>query len=58
MFYVYILYSTAKSRFCIGQTNDLHDRLIRHNSGYEKISNLSYFIIFYLFKYPSVNATQ
>jgi len=36
MFYVYILYSATKSRFYIGQTNDLDDRLMRHNSGYEK----------------------
>ena len=38
MFYVYILYSSAKSRFYIGQTNDLNDRLMRHNSGYEKFT--------------------
>ncbi|MFC4393873.1 MULTISPECIES: GIY-YIG nuclease family protein [Flavobacterium] len=33
MFFVYILYSTTKEKFYIGQTNDIEDRLRRHNSG-------------------------
>ncbi|SNR64312.1 GIY-YIG nuclease family protein, partial [Flavobacterium sp. ov086] len=33
MYYTYILYSTTKSKFYIGQTNDIDDRLRRHNSG-------------------------
>ncbi|MGB9702859.1 MAG: GIY-YIG nuclease family protein, partial [Candidatus Kapaibacteriota bacterium] len=33
MFYVYILYSPSHNRFYIGQTNNLNNRLFRHNSG-------------------------
>ncbi|MBS7255587.1 GIY-YIG nuclease family protein [Flavobacterium branchiicola] len=33
MFFVYILYSSTKEKFYIGQTNDIDDRLKRHNSG-------------------------
>ncbi len=33
MFFVYILYSITKKKFYIGQTNDINDRLKRHNSG-------------------------
>ena len=33
MFFVYILYSPTKVKFYIGQTNDIEDRLRRHNSG-------------------------
>ena len=32
MYYTYILYSTIKSKFYIGQTNDMEDRLKRHNN--------------------------
>ena len=34
-FFVYILYSEKFDRFYIGQTNDIQERLRRHNSGYE-----------------------
>ncbi|WP_078227882.1 GIY-YIG nuclease family protein [Flavobacterium sp. LM4] len=30
--YTCILYSTKKSKLYIGQTNDIHDRIKRHNS--------------------------
>lgn len=33
---VYILFSNSANRFYIGQTNNLEERLIRHNNGYEK----------------------
>jgi len=33
MYFTYILYSQAKSKFYVGQTNDINDRLKRHNSG-------------------------
>ncbi|HRE74339.1 MAG TPA: GIY-YIG nuclease family protein [Flavobacteriales bacterium] len=33
MYFVYILYSAQHDKFYIGQTNDLEDRLKRHNSG-------------------------
>ncbi|PWL32475.1 MAG: hypothetical protein DCO96_02730 [Fluviicola sp. XM-24bin1] len=36
MFYVYILYSQAKDRFYVGQTNNLENRIERHNNGYVK----------------------
>ena len=32
MFSVYILYSETKSKYYVGQTNDLQNRLDRHNS--------------------------
>ena len=34
MFYVYILYSDTKSKYYVGQTNNMDDRLNRHNSGF------------------------
>ena len=34
--YVYILYSKSLDKYYTGQTNNLKDRLKRHNSGYEK----------------------
>lgn len=34
--YVYILYTEKFDKFYIGQTNDVSDRLRRHNSGTEK----------------------
>ena len=34
MFYVYILFSSSKSKYYIGQTSDIEDRLNRHNSGF------------------------
>jgi len=33
MFFVYILYSNTKEKFYIGQTNDIDDRIKRHNNG-------------------------
>ncbi|MFC2151156.1 GIY-YIG nuclease family protein [Bacteroidota bacterium] len=33
MFYVYILYSEKLSKYYIGQTNNLVERIKRHNSG-------------------------
>jgi putative endonuclease len=36
MYFVYILYSESHNRFYIGQTNDLSNRIFRHNSGFEK----------------------
>ncbi|MBI1781261.1 MAG: GIY-YIG nuclease family protein [Sphingobacteriales bacterium] len=35
-YYVYILYSEKFDKFYIGQTDDVTNRLHRHNSGYEK----------------------
>ena len=35
-FYVYILYSDKLNKYYTGQTNDLEDRIHRHNSGSEK----------------------
>ena len=33
MFYTYILFSTKTLKYYVGQTNNLSDRLNRHNSG-------------------------
>ncbi len=35
-YYVYILYTEKFDKFYIGQTNNIFDRLQRHNSGSEK----------------------
>jgi len=37
-FFVYILSSALSDRFYIGQTENLTDRLNRHNHGYEKVT--------------------
>jgi putative endonuclease len=34
-YFVYILYSPTFDKYYIGQTNDISDRLRRHNEGYE-----------------------
>ena len=36
MYFVYIIFSTSHNRYYIGQTQDFDDRIVRHNSGYEK----------------------
>ncbi|MBL7788391.1 MAG: GIY-YIG nuclease family protein [Chitinophagales bacterium] len=33
MYFVYILYSSKFDKYYIGQTNNLSDRLTRHNAG-------------------------
>ena len=38
-FYVYILYSEIHDRFYIGQTDDIEQRVVRHNRGYEKATS-------------------
>jgi putative endonuclease len=38
-FYVYILYSDTLYKYYTGQTNNLEDRLHRHNSGQEKFTS-------------------
>jgi len=39
IFYVYILQSEKDGSFYIGQSSNLNDRLIRHNSGTEKYTS-------------------
>ena len=39
MFYVYILYSKKFDRHYIDQTQNVMERLIRHNNGYEKATS-------------------
>ena len=39
MYNVYILYSEKLSKYYIGQTNALNDRIHRHNSGFEKFTS-------------------
>ncbi len=36
MFYAYILKSQRHGRYYVGSTNDIHDRLRRHNAGLNK----------------------
>ncbi|WP_462245896.1 GIY-YIG nuclease family protein [Ekhidna sp.] len=36
IYFVYILYSSSLDKYYKGQTNDLNDRVRRHNDGYEK----------------------
>ena len=38
-FHVYILYSKSINKYYKGQTNNIEDRLRRHNSGYEKATS-------------------
>jgi putative endonuclease len=38
-FRVYILWSESLQKFYVGSTNDLIDRLYRHNAGYEKYTS-------------------
>ena len=38
-FWVYILYSPSSDYFYKGQTDDLEDRLYRHNAGFEKATS-------------------
>ncbi|GHM99811.1 hypothetical protein WSM22_13010 [Cytophagales bacterium WSM2-2] len=53
-FFVYILISSRDSSFYIGQTNNLDDRLKRHNSGHEKYTrNKGPWNIFWYTKVPS-----
>ncbi len=33
MFFVYILYSGVRQRYYVGQTNEINQRLQRHNGG-------------------------
>ncbi len=35
-YHVYILFSQTANRYYIGQTQNVEDRLFRHNNGYEK----------------------
>ena len=39
-FYVYIIYSESHDKYYIGQTNDIVDRIERHNNGSEKFTSL------------------
>jgi putative endonuclease len=39
MFQVYILYSEAGQQFYKGSTQNIQERLIRHNRGYEKYTS-------------------
>src|SRR5215831_10133703 len=39
VFYVYIIYSEIYDKYYIGQTNDVADRLRRHNNGCEKFTS-------------------
>ena len=38
-FFVYILYSPSADKYYKGQTNNVEDRLKRHNAGHEKATS-------------------
>jgi putative endonuclease len=40
MFFVYILFSDSIAKFYVGQTNNIEERLFRHNSGFVKSTKL------------------
>ena len=40
MYYVYILKSDQFDKYYIGQTNDIDERLRRHNAGMEKFTSV------------------
>ena len=37
-FFTYILYSASIDKYYVGQTNDIHKRLHRHNAGLNRFS--------------------
>jgi putative endonuclease len=37
---VYIIYSCSLNKYYVGQTNNIDDRLLRHNSGREKYTKI------------------
>jgi putative endonuclease len=39
VFKTYILWSDSLQKFYVGSTNNLEDRLLRHNSGYGKFTS-------------------
>ena len=41
MFYVYIIYSLAVDKYYVGQTENIEERLISHNSGISKYTSIS-----------------
>ncbi|MGE5671793.1 MAG: GIY-YIG nuclease family protein [Fibrobacterota bacterium] len=52
MTYVYILYSASLGKYYKGQTNDLQNRLYRHNNKQEKATSFGVpwtLVIFYPF---------
>ena len=53
VFYCYILYSKKLDRYYIGETEDIDQRLILHNSGFFKgsyTSKVSDWVIYYFIK--------
>ncbi|WP_296701196.1 GIY-YIG nuclease family protein [Algoriphagus sp.] len=39
IFFVYLLYSSSRDQYYIGQTENLEERLVQHNTGYFKNSH-------------------
>jgi len=58
MFYVYILYSNKLKKHYIGYTNNLKDRLRRHNSGFSKYTSkgIPWKLIYYEVFLSSIDA--
>jgi putative endonuclease len=59
-FYVYILYTEKFDKFYIGQTDDVTNRLHRHNSGYEKATKpyIPWVMVWYTEKPSRAEAMQ
>ena len=54
IYYEYVLYSKTYDRLYIGQTNNIEDRIKRHNSGYEPATKVYRpWVILISFKYES-----
>jgi putative endonuclease len=41
MFYIYILYSKKANKYYIGQTENVEDRLVSHNSGIPTFTSIA-----------------
>jgi putative endonuclease len=55
-YFVYILYSISKDKFYIGQSTDVKDRLIRHNS--KRVQSTKYGIPWVLVHTEKFNTRQ
>jgi len=58
-FYVYILYSSALDQYYVGHTEDLQNRLFRHNnSGSKSTKKASDWVLKYQETYPTRTAAM
>jgi len=58
-FYIYILYSSALDQYYVGHTEDLQNRLFRHNnSGSKSTKKASDWVLKYQETYPTRTAAM